>query len=94
MKKAIYILLFPFWFISCIAQNQSTDTNRELREIVEKYYNNHDFIGSVLVAQNGNILLSEGYGFADIEGKIENTQNTCFFLLRFRNCLRLPALPN
>ena len=37
-------------------------------------------MGSVLVAHNGNILLSEGYGYADIEDKIENTPNTNFFL--------------
>jgi hypothetical protein len=80
MKKIIPVLLFPFWFISCTAQNNSADTNQELHKIVEKYYDNHDFMGSVLVAQNGNILLSEGYGFADIEGKIKNTPNTCFFL--------------
>ena len=80
MKKIISVLLFPFWFISCTAQNDNAETNRELAEIVEKYYNNHDFTGSVLVAQKGNILLSEGYGFADIENKIENTPNTCFYL--------------
>ncbi len=80
MEKIITVLLFPFWFISCTAQNNNTETNRELAEIVEKYYNNHDFMGSVLVAQNGNILLSEGYGYADIENKIENTPNTCFYL--------------
>ena len=80
MKKTIYILLFPIWFISCTAQNNSADTNRELAEIVEKYYNNQDFMGSVLVAQNGEILLSEGYGFADIENKTENTPNSCFYL--------------
>ncbi|HCE58682.1 MAG TPA: hypothetical protein DER09_12860 [Prolixibacteraceae bacterium] len=80
MKKIIAVLLIPFWFTSCIAQNNSADTNPELREIVEKYYDNYDFMGSVLVAQNGNILLSDGYGYADMEGKIANTPNTCFFL--------------
>lgn len=80
MKKFTLILLFPFWFTSCTAQNDNAELKRELAEIVEKYYNNHDFMGSVLVAQNGNILLSEGYGFADIENKIENTPNTCFYL--------------
>lgn len=80
MKKIISILLILFWLVSCTAQNNSAETNPELRKIVEKYYNNHDFTGSVLVAQNGIILLSEGYGFADIEGKIKNTPNTCFYL--------------
>ena len=80
MKKITSILLIPFGLISCNAQNNSAETNRELNKIVEKYYDNNDFMGSVLVAHKGNILLSEGYGFADIEGKIENTPNTCFFL--------------
>lgn len=80
MKKITFILLFPFWFISCTAQNDNAETTRELAEIVKKYYDNQDFMGSVLVAQNGNILLSEGYGFADIENKTENTPNTCFYL--------------
>ncbi|MBK6285331.1 MAG: beta-lactamase family protein [Draconibacterium sp.] len=80
MKKIITVLLFPLWFISCNAQNNGAETSRELNQIVEKYYDNQDFTGSVLVAQNGNILLSEAYGFADIENKIENTPNTCFFL--------------
>ena len=80
MKKFTFILLFPFWLSSCTAQNDNAETTRELAEIVEKYYNKHDFMGSVLVAQNGSILLSEGYGFADIENKTENTPNTCFYL--------------
>ena len=80
MKKTIFFFLFPFWFSSCTAQNNETETTRELAEIVKKYYDNQDFMGSVLVAQNGNILLSEGYGFADIENKTENTPNTCFYL--------------
>ncbi len=80
MQKIAYILLFPFCFISCNSQNNHTIINQELDKIVKKYFDNHDFIGSVLVANNGNVLLSKGYGYADIENKIQNTPTTNFFL--------------
>jgi CubicO group peptidase (beta-lactamase class C family) len=38
------------------------------------------FTGTVLVAQEGQILLSKGYGFADIAGKVANTPDTKFRL--------------
>jgi CubicO group peptidase (beta-lactamase class C family) len=36
------------------------------------------FSGSVLIAQNGQVILSQGYGFADREKKIPNTPQTKF----------------
>lgn len=39
-----------------------------------------DFTGSVLIAQDGNILLSQGYGFADRAQGIPNTPRTRFHL--------------
>ena len=80
MKKIAYILLFLFGFISCNAQNNNTITNQKFDKIVQKYFDNHDFIGSVLVANNGNILFSKGYGYADIENKTQNTPSTNYFL--------------
>jgi CubicO group peptidase (beta-lactamase class C family) len=79
MKKIASILLFLFGFISCNAQNNNTITNQKFDKIVQKYVDNHDFIGSVLVANNGNILLSKGYGYADIENKTQNTPSTNYF---------------
>src|SRR5688572_3803327 len=38
------------------------------------------FSGSVLIARNGEVLLSKGYGFADREQKIPNTPQTKFRL--------------
>jgi len=38
------------------------------------------FSGSVLIARNGEVLLSKGYGFADREQKILNTTQTKFRL--------------
>lgn len=38
------------------------------------------FSGSVLIARNGEVLLTKGYGFADRERKISNTPQTKFRL--------------
>lgn len=37
-----------------------------------------DFTGSVLLVRHGEVILSEGYGFADREKKVENTPLTRF----------------
>ena len=80
MKKIAYLLFFPFWFISCNAQKNDATINQKLDKIVQKYFDNQEFIGAVLIANNANIILNKGYGYADIENKIENTPTTNFFL--------------
>jgi CubicO group peptidase (beta-lactamase class C family) len=80
MKKIAYLLVFQFWFISCHAQNHTATTNQKLDRIVENYFHNQEFIGAVLIANNGNIILNKGYGYADIENKIHNSPTTNFFL--------------
>ena len=49
---------------------------------IDKYLNTlvhiGSFSGSVLIARNGEVLLSKGYGFADREQKIINTPQTRF----------------
>jgi CubicO group peptidase (beta-lactamase class C family) len=37
-----------------------------------------DFSGSVLIAQQGKILLNKGYGYADVKGTVRNTARTRF----------------
>ena len=80
MKKIAYLLLFPFWFLSCHAQNNTATTIQKLDKIVQKYFDNQEFIGAVLIADNGNIILNNGYGYTDINNKILNTPTTNFFL--------------
>jgi CubicO group peptidase (beta-lactamase class C family) len=80
MKKLAYLLLFQFCLISCNAQENNKTISQNLDKIVLKHFDNNDFIGAVLIANNGNILLDKGYGYADIENKTQNTPNTNFFL--------------
>jgi len=50
----------------------------EIDTMLQKSAELNSFSGSVLVAQNGNVILSSGYGFADRENNIPNTSQTRF----------------
>jgi len=52
--------------------------NNELDAMLQKATELNTFNGSVLVIQNGNVILSSGYGFADRERNIPNTSQTRF----------------
>jgi CubicO group peptidase (beta-lactamase class C family) len=52
--------------------------SRELDTLVKAYTEQKKFSGSVLVARDGNILLSKGYGVANIEHDVPNTPQTVF----------------
>lgn len=48
-------------------------------EAVVQYYASHkQFMGTVLVARDGDILLDKGYGYADLEWGVPNTPTTKF----------------
>jgi CubicO group peptidase (beta-lactamase class C family) len=47
-------------------------------EVIQSYVTDKQFMGSVLVAQHGHILLNKGYGYANLEWQIPNTPTTKF----------------
>lgn len=51
-----------------------------MEQIVQSYVPDDKFMGAVLVAQDGKILFSKGYGFANLEWEIPNTPTTKFRL--------------
>ncbi len=53
-------------------------TNRDIDTLVRTYTEQRKFSGSVLVARNGAILLSKGYGIANLEHDIPNVSETVF----------------
>ena len=60
---------------ACFAQ----DTAR-MEQVAQSYVNNKQFMGSVLVAQNGKLLLNKGYGFANLEWNVPNSPESKFRL--------------
>ncbi|HJT90036.1 MAG TPA: serine hydrolase domain-containing protein, partial [Bryobacteraceae bacterium] len=61
---------------ACLAQNP----NSRMDQIVRSYVSRQQFMGSVLVARGSDVLLSQGYGSADLEWDVPNTPATKFRL--------------
>jgi CubicO group peptidase (beta-lactamase class C family) len=59
------------------AQDLPTRLDRAVKEMTQ---DNTKFMGTVLVARDGQVLLSRGYGFANLEWEIANTPDTKFRL--------------
>src|SRR5215469_8770172 len=57
---------------------QNADSRMD--QVVQSYVSNKQFMGSVLVARGDQILLSKGYGSANLEWQIPNTPSTKFRL--------------
>src|ERR1051326_4106264 len=49
-----------------------------LQRVVEPYVDAEMFMGSVLVAKNGDVIFSKGYGMADLEWSVPNSATTRF----------------
>ena len=74
MKKLLFLLLLTGVSSSLFAQTRE----QKLRELMETYARLNKFNGSILVSQNGNILLNQGYGFKNISDSLRNDSNTIF----------------
>jgi CubicO group peptidase (beta-lactamase class C family) len=75
MKAIQRAIVFVFVATSCFAQ----DTAR-MEEVVQTYVQNKTFMGTVLVARGSEVILSKGYGSANLEWNIPNTPSTKFRL--------------
>jgi CubicO group peptidase (beta-lactamase class C family) len=64
-----------FLAVPCLAQ----DTAR-MDQAIQPYVANHQFMGSVLVARDGQVIYSKGYGSADLEWDVPNSPGTKFRL--------------
>ena len=51
-----------------------------MEQVVQSYVADKQFMGSILVTHNGQILLNNGYGYANLEWQIPNSPTTKFRL--------------
>ena len=84
----LLIQLKPVWLISLliasglISANSDSATNSaitlsdNIESIVKPYVDNHVFNGSILVAKNGKVIFSEGFGLANKEWQVSNTADS------------------
>jgi CubicO group peptidase (beta-lactamase class C family) len=61
---------------TCLAQ----DDVARMEQVIQSYVAGKQFMGSALVARDGVVLLSKGYGSANLEWDIPNTSTTKFRL--------------
>jgi len=60
----------------CLAQ----DNSARMEQVVQSYVANKQFMGSVLVARDGKVVFSKGYGFANLEWDVPNSPTAKFRL--------------
>ncbi|PKL87146.1 MAG: serine hydrolase [Ignavibacteriae bacterium HGW-Ignavibacteriae-2] len=68
------ILLFTF----SVAFSQSKP--EKIDDLLNRYHDARQFMGTALVAENGNIIYKKGFGFANIEHEIKNEPDIKFRL--------------
>ena len=83
MKRlcALFSLLILAFFITpnlSIAQDANTDVSARIDTFLTNMADQDLFSGSVLVARAGEILLSKGYGMANLDWDVPNTADTKF----------------
>jgi CubicO group peptidase (beta-lactamase class C family) len=77
MNRALCAAVITVVFAS-VALSQSLPD--EIDCLVNQYVVDHDFMGSVLAADEGKIVLAKGYGLANVEENIPNTPDTKFMI--------------
>lgn len=62
------------------AQTPAPNPLPRMQQIIHSYTDDKTFMGTVLVVKNGNALIDQGYGSADLEWSIPNSPDTRFRL--------------
>ncbi len=62
----------------CAGALASEDKARAIEALLSSYHDAGVFNGTALVSENGQVIVSKGFGFADFEWKIPNTPDTRF----------------
>jgi CubicO group peptidase (beta-lactamase class C family) len=72
------LVLGGFWLARPAAEAQADDTITAIRELAERRHGGDAPGGAVLVMQGDEVLISEGFGFADLEWREPATPGTAF----------------
>ena len=60
------------------AQTNAQDKVSKIDELMTKLFENRQFNGSILVAENGTVIYKNGFGYANMDWEIPNTPDTKF----------------
>src|SRR5687768_12047138 len=74
MQRIVFVLVASLGAASvCLAQDRA-----RMDQIVRSYVANGTFTGSVLVARGSDVIVSKGYGLANVEWNVASTPTTRF----------------
>ena len=77
MRKKIGLLILAF-LSACKCDPGAENLNKQIDEYMKAATELGRFSGSILVAQEGKVIISKGYGFANLEHDVPNTPETKF----------------
>jgi CubicO group peptidase (beta-lactamase class C family) len=80
LRRRFPVVLLTLVVLVWTATGQSLDKSQAIDAFFATYYDAGLFNGSVLVAENGKVILRKGYGSADFEWQIPITPETKFRL--------------
>ena len=75
--RLLSIALILGFIPSLFAQSVKLDKER-MMQVVRNYVDNRTFMGAVLVAEGDRIVVSRGFGYADLDWSIPNTVDSRF----------------
>ncbi|WP_297798267.1 serine hydrolase [uncultured Eudoraea sp.] len=78
--KPILNYLKIIFFIALNFNLQAQELEKKVDSYLAPLVSSGDFYGTVLFAKEGNIELVKGYGFANLEHRVENTSETIFHI--------------
>jgi CubicO group peptidase (beta-lactamase class C family) len=79
MRKSLpWLLLLGFALDAACSAAMAQDTQAKIEPYMQASVKVDHFMGSTLVAQHGKIIVSQGYGMADVKAGIPNAPNTKF----------------
>ncbi len=64
--------------IALLSHTSSGQAPDRFQQVVQPYVDAQMFMGSVLVAKNGNVIFGKSYGMADLEWNVPNSSTTRF----------------
>jgi CubicO group peptidase (beta-lactamase class C family) len=80
LRTIAILTLLAIVFLGLNHRCTAEDASPRMDQIVHSYSDNQQFMGSVLVAQNGKILFEKSYGSANLEWNISNAASTKYRL--------------
>jgi CubicO group peptidase (beta-lactamase class C family) len=80
MIRRLSVLVFVTLLTFAHAQSPAQDPTGRMQQVIRSYVDSKTFMGTVLVAKDGKLLVNEGYGSADLEWKIPNSPTAKFRL--------------